>query len=375
MISPNTMSDSTRIFKVLVVDDSAVICHLLTSIINAHPQFKVVGTAPDPYIARDMIKALNPDLLTLDIEMPKMNGLQFLRNLMRLRPMPVVMISSITTRGATHTMEALRIGAVDVIEKPDFNTSQSMDAFSRLIYEKLLIAASVKKTKLLPRSNTYPGPAYTPQGKPNSSRRLLAIGASTGGTIALQEIFSQLPATTPGTVVVQHIPGAFSQAFADSLDKCTAMKVQQAKDGDIVKQGHVYIAPGEQHLHITWERGAYRCCLLSTAPVNRHRPSVDILFESVAKCAMQGSVGLLLTGMGKDGAQGLLAMRKTGYTTVAQDEFSSVVWGMPGTAVALGAAEHVKSLESIPNFLTETFRGVSTDLQLSTRTINRTYSS
>jgi len=346
---------SSRVFKVLIIDDSAVIRHLLTNIIGAHPQFDVVGSARDPYIAREMIKSLNPDLLTLDIEMPKMNGLQFLKNLMRLRPMPVIMISSLTARGAKDTMEALRIGAVDVIEKPDFKTSQCMDIFSRLVYEKLLIAATVNKSNLIPRPYTGACPAHTIRGSAGTraSGQLIAIGASTGGTIALQEICRQLPDTTPGTVVVQHIPGTFSQSFADSLDKCSAMKVQQAKDGDIVKQGHVYIAPGTEHLQINWEKGAFRCSLLSTKPVNRHRPSVDVLFDSVAECAGEDSVGVLLTGMGKDGAQGLLTMRQQGCTTIAQDEFSSVVWGMPGAAVALDAAMYIKPLDSIPDFLTD----------------------
>ena len=352
----------SRIRKVLIIDDSAVMCHLLANIINAHPGFEVVGTAADPYIARDMIKQLNPDLLTLDIEMPKMSGIQFLKNLMRLRPMPVIMISSITSHGAQATIEALHIGAVDVIEKPNFRTSQCMDVFSRLVYEKLSLAASISQSKLIPPRYSAECYSGTRNGKSRASRKLLAIGASTGGTIALQEICRQLPATTPGTVIVQHIPGSFSQAFADSLDKCSAMKVQQARDGDIIRQGNVYVAPGTKHLQTVWSDGSYKCSLLSTDPVNRHRPSVDVLFESVAKCAKKGSIGLLLTGMGKDGAQGLLAMREMGHTTIAQDEYSSVVWGMPGTAVELNAAKYVKSLQSIPGFLNEAFSGSNVTL-------------
>lgn len=357
------MSGQTiHIRKVLIIDDSAVMRHLLTNIINAHPRFNVVGAAADPYIARDMIKELNPDVLTLDIEMPRMSGLQFLKNLMRLRPMPVIMISSITSRGAKATLEALNIGAVDVIQKPDFGISQSIDIFSRLVHEKLTIATSISKSKLIPPIYSSACHSNTLISKTRVSRKLLAIGASTGGTIALQEICRQLPATTPGTMIVQHIPGAFSQAFADSLDKCSAMKVQQARDGDIIRQGNIYVAPGTKHLRAVWSEGKYRCSLLSTEPVNRHRPSVDVLFESVAKCAMKGSIGLLLTGMGKDGAQGLLAMREMGHTTIAQDEFSSVVWGMPGTAVELDAAEYVKSLQSIPGFLNEVFSGSNSSL-------------
>ncbi len=348
---------TSPIFKVLIVEDSAVIQHLLTNIINAHPRFEVVGAAPDPYIARTMIKSLNPDLLTLDIEMPKMDGLQFLKNLMRLRPMPVVMISSLTERGAIHTMEALRIGAIDVIAKPDFKTTQCMTHFSRLVYEKLSIAATVKKSKLKPRPVGGVCPTHTLNGKARASRNLLAIGASTGGTIALQELFRQLPTTTPGTVVVQHIPGAFSQPFAESLNKCSAMKIQQAQEGDVIKQGHAYIAPGTEHLKVVKVQGVYRCALQSTAPVNRHRPSVDVLFDSIAECATEKSMGVLLTGMGKDGAQGLLTMKGQGCITVAQDEASSVVWGMPGAAVELDAASYIKTLDSLPGFINSTFSG------------------
>lgn len=347
--------NSSNTFRVLVIDDSAVMRHLLTNIISAHPRFEVVGSAPDPYVARTMIKSLDPDLLTLDIEMPKMNGLQFLSNLMRLRPMPVIMISSLTERGATDTMEALRIGAVDVIAKPEFKTSQCMDNFSRLIYEKLFIAAAVKKSKLKPQVSNGTCPAHTFKGKARSSQNLLAIGASTGGTIALQEIFRQLPTSTPGTVVVQHIPGAFSQSFADSLNNCSAMKIQQAQDGDVIKQGHAYIAPGTDHLTIVKDQGVYRCALHTGAAVNRHRPSVDVLFDSVASCAANRTMGVILTGMGKDGAQGLLTMRQQGSVTVAQDEASSVVWGMPGSAVALDAAAYVKPLDTIPDFVNEIF--------------------
>lgn len=341
--------------KVLVVDDSTMIQHLLTGIINTHPNFVVVGAASDPYIARDMIKTLNPDVITLDIEMPKMNGLQFLKNLMRLRPMPVVMISSLTSRGALKTLEALRIGAIDVIEKPEFSSEQGLDQFSRLVHEKLWIAASVQKSKLHPRVSQDPCPVQKSIGEAKATERILALGASTGGTIALQEVFKQLPANTPGTVVVQHIPDAFSQPFAASLNKCSAMTIKQAQDGDIIKQGHAYVAPGSDHLQVVKEQGTYRCRLLTTPPVNRHRPSVDVLFESVAETGTKGSVGVLLTGMGKDGANGMMAMKNRGFATIAQDESSSVVWGMPGAAVKMDAASRVESLEAIPGVIADVF--------------------
>lgn len=339
----------------LVVDDSTMMQHLLTGIINSHPNFTVVGAAADPYLARDLIKKLNPDLLTLDIEMPKMNGLQFLKNLMRLRPMPVVMISSLTTRGAIKTLEALRIGAIDVIEKPELSSDQCLDRFSRLVHEKLGIAASVQKSKLQPRVSNSACPVYTSNRDAKASGRILALGASTGGTIALQEVFKHLPASTPGTVVVQHIPDAFSQPFADSLNKCSAMTIQQAENGDIIKKGHAYIAPGSDHLQVIRDRDTYRCLLTTAPPVNRHRPSVDVLFDSVAGVAGKGSIGVLLTGMGKDGANGLMAMKNRGLTTIAQDEPSSVVWGMPGAAVKIDAAMLIQPLESIPDSINKLF--------------------
>lgn len=345
---------STRVYTVLVIDDSAVIRHFLTNIINAHPSFRVIGSAEDPYVAREQIKTLNPDLLTLDVEMPRMNGLQFLSNLMRLRPMPVIMVSSLTSRGTADSLEALRIGAVDVLPKPDFQSNHCIDSFSRDLHEKLATAASINRAKLTSRSDmalcTPTDPALSRSRR--NSRRLLAFGASTGGTIALQEIFRRLPSSTPGTVVVQHIPGAFSKPFADSLNKCSAMQIQQACDGDVIKQGHAYVAPGTDHLYVTCEHGEYRCRLSSAEPVNRHKPSVDVLFQSVAREATDGSMGVLLTGMGKDGAQGLLEMRNRGFVTIAQDEASSVVWGMPGSAVQLDAATHVKPLLSIADLIT-----------------------
>jgi two-component system chemotaxis response regulator CheB len=339
--------------KVLVVDDSAVVRELLCEIFLSAPDLEVVGTAADPYIARDEIKRLNPDVLTLDVEMPRMDGVTFLRKLMRLHPMPVVMISSLTERGADVTLKALELGAVDFVAKPKFDVESALLEYSEEIIAKVRAAGQAKlqqgqdldrvaapPTRQMERA-TAVAIAQTYQ---RGSERLIAIGASTGGTEAIRQVLSMLPADSPPIVMAQHIPEAFSLPFAKRLDGAVAMKVHHAVDGQVLAPGHAYLAPGNQHLRVERSGGRYICRLDAGAPVNRHRPSVDVLFDSVAAAAGASATGVLLTGMGADGAQGLLNMRRAGAGTVAQDEATSVVWGMPGQAVKLGAADVVMPL-------------------------------
>lgn len=336
--------------KVLIIDDSALVRAVLTSILSADPAIEVVGVAEDPLVARDLIKQLNPDVLTLDIEMPRMNGLTFLRNLMRLRPMPVVMVSTLTERGAPETLMALELGAVDFVPKPRTESGMVLEDYAGDICEKVKCAASAR---IRPLEDVALAPVQAParqmsilgKVKPNY---LCAVGASTGGTEAIKELLLQLPEDCPPILVSQHIPEAFSLSFAARLDKTCPMRVYHAEDGQPVERGAAYIAPGDDHLTVVRSsRGGYVCRLLKTLPVNRHRPSVDVLFESVVALGASAASGVLLTGMGADGARGLLAMRQAGHLTIAQDEASSVVWGMPAAAVKMDAAEKILPLRKI----------------------------
>lgn len=338
--------------KVLVVDDSALMRHVLSDILDSDPDIDVVGVAADPYIAREKIKRLNPDMITLDVEMPKMDGLQFLRNIMRLRPMPVLMVSSLTQAGAAVTLEALEIGAVDFVAKPEIDIAQGLRDYAEELIAKVKMTAAAKVMRRSfsdEQERRTARPILTPADPLNfrTTDRVLAIGASTGGTEAIREVLSGLPADTPGTVIVQHIPGMFSGPFARRMDGCSAMVVREAIDGERILQGHAYIAPGDQHLRIRRDGARYYCQLDSGPPVNRHRPSVDVLFQSVAEQVGRNAVGVLLTGMGKDGAEGMKAMLDQGATTLIQDEASSVVWGMPGAAMKLGAAQEALPLKRI----------------------------
>lgn len=340
----------TAPLRVLVVDDSALMRHVLSDILNSDPGITVVATARDPYDAREKIKQHNPDVITLDVEMPRMDGLQFLRNLMRLRPMPVVMVSSLTTRSAAVTLEALELGAVDFISKPEVDIAQGLTDASQMLIDKVKVAAMARvvafdpatvKRRSAPHILSGAGTGY------KTTDKLIAIGASTGGTEAVREVLQELPVDSPGVVVVQHIPGMFSGPFAERLNKCCDIEVKEAEDGDRILQGHAYIAPGDKHLQIV-RSGARYCCLLSdAAPVNRHRPSVDVLFESVAAHVGVNAIGVILTGMGKDGANGLKVMHDRGAKTLAQSERSSVVWGMPGAAINAGAVDEVLDLSEV----------------------------
>ena len=361
-----TQSAARRKVRVLVVDDSALVRKLLPAILESDPGIEVVGTAPDPYVARERIKQLNPDVLTLDVEMPRMDGLSFLRNLMRLRPMPVVMVSSLTEVGAEITLDALEIGAVDFVAKPKVDLAHELEHYSREICEKVKTAARVRPgVRVAPSPSTaavtarHSADAVLPRAPARHFRttdRLLAIGASTGGTEAIKEVLQALPADAPGTEIVQHIPLAFSESFARRMNSISALTVCHAAHGQQIVPGHAYIAPGDQHLMVVRSGARWHCELSSAPPVNRHRPSVDVLFRSVAQHAGRNAVGVILTGMGDDGAAGMVEMHEAGAPTVVQDEASSVVWGMPGAAGKAGGVDQVLPLARIAAAVDELLR-------------------
>ena len=343
--------------KVLVVDDSALVRKLLTAMLTRSREIEVVGAASDPYAAREKIKKLNPDVITLDVEMPRMDGITFLENLMRLRPMPVVMVSSLTQRGADVTLRALELGASDFVAKPRIDIAGTLGDYEAELIAKVRVAAGAR---VMPRATT-PSKRVTDERHSTSAvvpmlnvrsmlrttDRIIAIGASTGGTEAIREVLEEMPPDAPAIVISQHIPAAFSKSFAERMNRISAMAVCEAQDGQQILPGHAYIAPGDRHLVVERD-GARYVCRLSTGPhVNRHRPSVDVMFRSVAQNVGANAVGVLLTGMGDDGARGLKEMMDTGAGTIAQDEDSSVVWGMPGSAVKIGAAMHVLPLQQI----------------------------
>ncbi len=355
--------------KVLIVDDSALVRKIMTDILNSDPELEVVGTAIDAHAAREKIKQLHPDVITLDIEMPKMDGITFLKNLMRLNPLPVIMVSTLTEKGAEVTLDALDAGAIDFVSKPKIDVSNTLESYAEEIISKVKAAARVRvrryeanRSAPVATVNGVNGNASdSVNGSATRSRhfkttdKIIAIGASTGGTEAIREVLAKLPITSPGVVITQHIPEYFSKAFADRVNLSCAITVTEAKDGDIVLPGHAYIAPGNKHLLIRKDGARWRCKLSDADPVNRHRPSVDVLFNSVAECAGQNAMGVILTGMGKDGARGLRIMRDAGASTIAQDEASSVVWGMPGSAVELDAAGEILPLNKIGSKLATAF--------------------
>lgn len=322
--------------RVLIVDDSALVRQLLTEICAGDPEIAVVGTAPDPIVAREKIKTLSPDVITLDIEMPRMNGIEFLERLMRLRPMPVVMISTLTREGADVTLRALELGAVDYVAKPTRGLTEAIGSIRDEILDKIKTAAGAHIR------GARPGAARAPQRPPairDPRREIIAIGASTGGVEAVAEVLTALPADTPGVVIVQHMPGTFTGRFAARLDAQLPLSVREAGDGMPIRPGQVLIAPGGRHCQVyATAEGGMICRLDDGPPVSGHRPSVDVLFRSVARLG-ERAVGVLLTGMGRDGAEGLLAMRQAGALTIAQDAATCVVHGMPRAAMALGAVQ------------------------------------
>jgi two-component system chemotaxis response regulator CheB len=336
--------------RVLVVDDSLLLRKAISRLLSEDPEIEVVGAAKDAYEARELIKQLEPDVITLDIEMPGMNGLVFLRNLMRLRPMPVVMVSTHTTQGAEATLEALELGAFDVVAKPTGSASLNVRDYGQEIIAKVKAAARAPVKRLADQrlAGGMAGRKLSIGGRPLADPgRVIAIGASTGGTEAVRVVLESLPAEIPGVVITQHIPGSFSAQFAKRLDASSRLSVKEAEDGEPIRPGHAYVAPGNRHLLVMRSGSGLRCALSDGPPVSQHKPSVDVLFDSVAKAVGNKAVAVLLTGMGKDGAEGLLHLRQAGAVTIAQDEKTSVVWGMPGEAVKRGAAERVVPLQKI----------------------------
>jgi two-component system chemotaxis response regulator CheB len=334
--------------KVLIVDDSAVMRQLLREILSSDPAIDVVGVATDPVAARDKILRRQPDVLTLDVEMPRMDGLTFLEKLMRAHPMPVVMISSLTERGCETTLRALELGAVDFISKPKIDVVGGTVQLADEILEKVKSAAHAKIIGVRRKLAAGPTRPLLSQALIKSTHQVIAVGASTGGTEALREMLEPLPPDSPGIVIVQHMPEKFTRSFAERLDSLCRIRVKEAQDGDRILPGHALLAPGNFHMEVLRSGAEYRVRVFSADPVNRHRPSVDVLFHSCAKYLGSNVVGVILTGMGADGARGMLEMRKAGARTIAQDEASCVVFGMPKEAIAMGGAEEVLPLGQIP---------------------------
>ena len=353
--------------RVVVVDDSALIRSMLKSLIDAQPDMECVGTANDPYQAREIIRSVDPDVITLDVEMPRMDGLDFLEKLMRLRPMPVVMVSTLTERGAETTLRALELGAVDFVAKPRIGVAQGLQELSTEIVDKLRIAARARiARRAAPPPEPAPVPArggVSPAGqaplvKPvpvafsrASTEKIIAIGSSTGGTEALRVVLTGLPADCPAVLITQHMPPGFTKSFADRLNSLCRMHVKEAEDGERVLPGHAYVAPGGRHLAVARSGANYVVRIDEGAPVNRHRPSVEVLFRSVAQHVGRNALGVMLTGMGRDGADAMREMRDAGAHNVAQDEASCIVYGMPREAVAVAAVQEVLPLAQIAEHL------------------------
>jgi two-component system chemotaxis response regulator CheB len=337
--------------RVLIVDDSALIRQLLTKMLSSDPGIEVVGTAPDPVVAREAIKRLNPDVITLDIEMPRLDGIEFLRKIMALRPMPVVMVSSLTQQGADATLRALEIGAVDFVAKPTHDLQAGLQDKQAEIIAKVRTAAGAKVQRRTV-SDVQPALLKRRAGY-SSTEKIVAIGASTGGVEALSEILRAMPADSPAILIAQHMPAQFTSSFAKRLDGTCAIAVSEAEHNVRVLPGHAYIAPGNRHLELGRSGANYVCVVQRTDPVTGHCPSVNVLFQSVASAAGGNALGVILTGMGKDGADGLLAMRHAGARTIGQDEPSSVVYGMPRVAFERGAVEVQAPLAQIAGQILE----------------------
>jgi two-component system chemotaxis response regulator CheB len=331
------MTTSGRPVRVLVVDDSALMRQLLTSLLSADPEIEVVGTASEPQVARERIKALNPDVITLDVEMPHMDGLTFLHKIMTLRPTPVVMVSSLTQAGAEVTLEALELGAVDFVAKPTMNLAAVRDSLAGELQTKVKAAA---RTRVGRRLNAGGVRVHHPQPARRATDKVVVIGASTGGVEALKVLLLGIPADCPPILITQHMPPRFTAAFAQRLNRECQMTVSEAKHDEAIEPGHVYIAPGSHHLQLARSGGQKLCMLSDAAPVSGHRPSVDVLFRSAAQAAGPAAIGVILTGMGKDGAEGMLELRKAGAVTLGQDEESSLIYGMPRAAFERGAVMH-----------------------------------
>jgi two-component system chemotaxis response regulator CheB len=343
-------STMTTKIRVLVVDDSALVRSLLAEIINRQGDMACVGAAADPLIAREMIRELNPDVITLDVEMPHMDGIEFLSRLMRLRPMPVVMVSTLTQHGAALTLRALELGAIDFVAKPAIGIGDGLALLADEISAKIRIAAHAQ----LQRAGA-PAPALAPAALGRvSTEKVIFVGASTGGTEATKQLLLQLPADTPALLITQHMPSGFTRGYASRLDGLCRIAVKEASDGERVRPGHAYIAPGGQHLSIERSGATYVARVRDGEPVNRHKPSVEVLFESAARVVGPHALGVMLTGMGADGARAMRRMREAGSWNVAQDEASCVVFGMPREAIAAGAVHEVLPLPAIaPRLLSQ----------------------
>ncbi|MEI7968515.1 MAG: chemotaxis response regulator protein-glutamate methylesterase [Betaproteobacteria bacterium] len=340
-----------RRIRVVIVDDSALIRSVLKKLLETAPDIEVVGVAPDPIVARDVIRSTNPDVITLDVEMPRMDGLEFLSRLMRLKPIPVVMVSSLTERGSEVTLRALELGAVDFVAKPKYDIQNGMQESAREIVDKVRVAsvARVRKTTALEVAPAESADVVLPMSlsRVAATEKVIILGASTGGTEAIKAFLTRLPADCPGILIAQHMPEAFTKSFAQRLDVLCKITVKEAQGGERVLPGHAFIAPGHSHLLLARSGANYVTALSQGPAVNRHRPSVDVLFRSAANIAGRNAIGVILTGMGKDGAAGMLEMKEAGASTFAQDEASCVVFGMPREAIALGGVDEVVPLDDM----------------------------
>jgi two-component system, chemotaxis family, protein-glutamate methylesterase/glutaminase len=348
--------------KVVVVDDSALVRSLLTEIINQQPDMACIGAANDPLQAREMIRELNPDVITLDVEMPKMDGLEFLSRLMRLRPMPVVMVSTLTERGAETTMRALEMGAIDFVAKPRISVTSGLRELGDEIVEKIRIASKARVSRRLvppaPSAAARPSEGATATAPPRlmprlSTEKVICIGASTGGTEAIKDVLVELPADSPAIVITQHMPAGFTTSFAARLDSLCKIRVSEAQNGQRLLPGHAYIAPGGTQFHIERSGANYIAVVDDSPPVNRHKPSVEVLFKSCARVLGPNAIGVMLTGMGADGAEAMKEMRDAGAYNFVQDEASCVVFGMPKMAIQHGAAHEVLPLKQIARAIME----------------------
>ncbi len=346
--------------RVLVVDDSALMRALLSEIVRSDSELELIGAAPDAYVAKDLVNQFRPDVITLDVEMPRVDGLTFLDRLMKARPTPVVMVSSLTEQGAEVTLRALELGAVDYVAKPKIDIKQGIDAYRDEILEKIKQAAKAKVQK-------RDVPIHRTQHQKlnfKTTEKLFAIGASTGGTEAIKDVLLQMPVDCPGIVITQHMPAGFTKTFAARLDKICSVRVKEAEDGERILPGHVYIAPGDHHLKVVRSGADYRVQLDDGERVSGHKPSVDVLFQSVADAAGSNVIAAILTGMGKDGALGMTKLHQAGAFTIAQDEQSCVVFGMPKEAIRLGGVKQICSLEDVGENMLTQLKKLGTDYRI-----------
>jgi two-component system chemotaxis response regulator CheB len=342
-----------KMIKVMIVDDSATVRAGLSKIINKQQNMEVIAVAPDAYVARDKLAILNPDVICLDIEMPKLDGISFLKKIMQYKPIPVIMVSSLTQRGAQITMDALNAGAVDFVAKNDqFLSSLSNDFEKELILKiEKVSAIPVSKLKKTILNNSVKPTSVKNYNIKSTTQKIIAIGASTGGTMAIEELLSLFPANVPGIVITQHMPSGFTKMFAQTLNQKLNFDVKEAENGDIISNGKILIAPGEKQMKVLSNGGNYKVEINDDSKVSGHKPSVDYLFNSVAISAKENAIGIILTGMGSDGAKGLLKMKNSGSLTIGQDEKSSVIYGMPKIAFEMKAVQQQSALIDIPNII------------------------